>query len=276
MPMIKQVAGFVRAIFYPYGKSCGITPFVILFLPRTGSNFLAGKIDSHPQVMCHHEVLNPELPHPSQSVREGTVRISFGSTAERDAAPWRFLQILFCNRGRLANGNPNPVKAIGAKISHYDWPLVFLSILLNRRVKKIIVKRENVLASYVSEKQAIASGSWIYFKHMGQAKKAEPVYVDYDEFIKYERKRKVYYWVISAVGYLPAQKFFYIEYKEIKDAAAIRRLCEFIGVAGVAISTERTRKQADVPIVERIVNVEEMRQHFTNTNRIRYLLEGNG
>ena len=36
-----------------------MTRFVILAVPRTGSNLLCTLLNSHPQILCHHEIFNP-------------------------------------------------------------------------------------------------------------------------------------------------------------------------------------------------------------------------
>ena len=35
------------------------TRFVILAAPRSGSNLLCTLLNSHPEILCHHEVFNP-------------------------------------------------------------------------------------------------------------------------------------------------------------------------------------------------------------------------
>lgn len=272
MRFIRELYKSIASAFHPYGKSCGIQPFIIVFLPRTGSNYLAAKIDGHPEVMCHHEIFNPATPHRCQSARDGIVDISLGDAKSRDADVWGFLRFVFCYRGRVAGGRDNKVAAIGAKLSHYDPKLVFLSVLFNRRVKKIVLKRENILASYVSDKRAAVNGHWVSFDGTAsKSRRSEKVYVEYNEFLKYERRRKVYYKLLSVFAFISRQNFYYIDYGSIGDQKSMRKLLKYIGVEDTIELMDKTSKQSKGVVTDGIENVDELRRHFSNSSRVSYL-----
>ena len=69
------------------------TPFVIVFVARTGSNYLAAMLDSHPEIICHHEIFNPGGVHRSLSYKNSD--LSFGTVEERDRDPWSFLHRIY-------------------------------------------------------------------------------------------------------------------------------------------------------------------------------------
>ena len=54
---------------------------MVLAAPRTGSNWLCTLLDSHPEVLCHHEIFNPEGLHYSLRLRDGS--FDLGTVAER-------------------------------------------------------------------------------------------------------------------------------------------------------------------------------------------------
>ena len=73
------------------GRGCGdsgVGRFVILGAPRTGTNLLCTLLDSHPDVLCHHEVFNPAGIFWALGDRQGA--LDLGSMAERDADPLGF------------------------------------------------------------------------------------------------------------------------------------------------------------------------------------------
>jgi hypothetical protein len=59
-------------------KENQLTRFVIFAVPRTGSNWLCSLLNSHPEIICHHEIFNPERIIYSTSYRDG--QLDFGST----------------------------------------------------------------------------------------------------------------------------------------------------------------------------------------------------
>ena len=70
-----------------------MTRFVILSVPRAGSNLLCTLLNSHPEVLCHHEVFNPRGIFYALTHRDGS--FSVGSVAERQRDPLGFLERLW-------------------------------------------------------------------------------------------------------------------------------------------------------------------------------------
>ena len=64
--------------------------FVILAAPRTGSNMLCTMLDSHPSILCHHEVYNPKGIRLALSRRN--TDFTLGTITERECAPEQFLE----------------------------------------------------------------------------------------------------------------------------------------------------------------------------------------
>ncbi|MCA9265021.1 MAG: sulfotransferase, partial [Planctomycetales bacterium] len=63
--------------------------FVILAVPRTGSNLLCTLLNSHPEILCHHEVFNPQGIFLALTQRDRPH--SLPSLDERNRDPLRFL-----------------------------------------------------------------------------------------------------------------------------------------------------------------------------------------
>ena len=66
-----------------------MTRFVILAVPRTGSNLLCTLLNSHPQVLCHHEVFNPQGVFTALDYRGQGLNVE--SLQQRDDDPRGFL-----------------------------------------------------------------------------------------------------------------------------------------------------------------------------------------
>ena len=64
--------------------------FVVLAVPRTGSNLLCTLLNSHPEILCHHEVFNPQGIFLALSHRDQVQQ--FGDMTDRDQEPLAFLE----------------------------------------------------------------------------------------------------------------------------------------------------------------------------------------
>jgi hypothetical protein len=277
MNRLRHIMGFFPSIFKRYGKD-GIQPFVIIFLSRTGSNFLASKLDSHPDILCHHEVFNWNCPHRSLSAKEGTIILDLGKAKDRDYNPWQFISMVYGTPGRLPDGRLNRVKSIGFKMSPAQGLLVVLSLMLNRSVKKVVLHRENLLKAYVSRLFAMKTKTYIDLKKRSDNKFSEKddskVYVNPSEYIKYARNRTLFHRSTLLLLKLSFQKAFEIEFKEITDNSKIRDLIRFLGVSkDFADLHAQTQRQAWRTLAERIENIEELRLLFKNSRHGDYLEE---
>jgi LPS sulfotransferase NodH len=268
---LRQPRGFLDAVFRSYGAEIGIRPFVVIFLPRTGSNFLASALDSHPEILCHHEVFNFKSPHRSLSARSGELQLSLGTAQERDSNPWAFLSKMFSSVGVWKSGEPNHVSAIGAKLSPYDNAWVFLALLLNRRVKKIVMRRDNFLETFVSAEFASQTGEWAVFDGAGAGpKKPGQVHVDVSKLRAYCRKSERFYRLLNIAQYVTGQRFHFVEYAKCSQQAELIDATTFLGVATGHSMAARTVRQADRSLSERIDNFDEVRLALNNTPWCRF------
>ena len=238
---------------------------MILFLPRTGSNYLASMLDTHPEILCHHELFLPTGVHRSLSVREGQLDLDLGEAAARDRDPYAFLRKVYS----LHMG----ARAVGFKMSLADPQRGVLAALAgNRRIRKIVVRRDNWLQVYTSALIAQQTRQLIQFtdaagdtsgnaatrvrEGAGNVRPRDPakVVVDLSEFRRYVRKRLRAYAVLRAFFSVTRQPAMEIEYNEIKDAARMRDVLRFLRVSPDAPLRERTTKQNPSRLSDRIEN----------------------
>lgn len=241
--------------------------FAIIFMPRTGSNLLCELLDSHYQVLCHTEVFNPKATYLSRKPH-----LSIGTKEDRDRNPWAFLK-------RLYSVNDG-ARAIGFKMSPTDNYRVLLSVLLNRNIKKVILRRENLLETHVSGLIAQQTGVWVEMKDRGPgtdtgsaAGHAAPsqVSVNVGKFLTYARKVRLFLAGVELLRRASRQKFFHIEYRELKDPETRMRLLEFIGVDKNAKLIELTKKQNPRSLREKIANYEEVKRRLAGTRYEKFL-----
>jgi len=251
-----------------FTKRTGPRPFVILFVPRTGSNLLAGMLDTHPDVLCHHELFLPgSPPHRSLSVREGAIDLDLGGAEERDRDPVAFLSRVFgLDMGR---------SAVGFKLALSDPNVgVLLGLILNRSVRKIVVRRDNWLHVYTSALIAEQTHSLIRFSRESPgAPDPGPVRVNVDvaRFRAYARKRRLAYGALRWIARLTGQRFHELEYEEIKDPVRLNGLLAYLGVSQNAELRERTVKQNPSRLEDRIDNFAEVRRQLRGTRYEAYL-----
>lgn len=267
---LKTAWDCVRTDFKQHEHS---TPFVIVFLARTGSNYLAARLDSHCEIICHHELFNEDGPHRSLSVRDRVSRADIGSKEFRDKNPVAFLKQIF-DVDRIVTKEPAKIGAIGFKMSPMENLPVFFALLANRSVKKVVLTRDNILETYVSILLALKTDAWIQFNE--ETAKTVPrsgqvgVFIDTKKYLRYARKRNAFYAIVNFVRWVTRQIFFKIEYGQIGDDNVTRQLLAFLRTSTDKILTDRTTKQNTLGLSQRIENFEEVRFALRGTMHTKF------
>lgn len=235
---------------------------MIAAVPRTGSKLLVEMLDSHPEILCHTEVFNPKSTYLSRKPD-----LSIGTKADRDRHPWEFLERLYST----TTGS----KTVGFKIMPSHNNMVLLRLLLSRSVKKIILTRKHWLHAYVSNLYALATQQY----HIRSAEaddtakvgKPKPIHVDPARFRSYVRKIRAYYGAIKLLESVTRQRFFWLDYTEVRDSEAIVRLLRFLGVDERASLEIRLKKQGSADLSQRIQNFSDVRNSLRGTSWERLL-----
>jgi LPS sulfotransferase NodH len=233
------------------------TSFVLVFLPRTGSNYLAAMLDSHPEILCHHELFNPQGVHRSLSIKSDA---SEWGVADRDRDPWGFLRHVYSDQ--------HGKRAVGFKLSPGENNWAFLSLLLNRGVKKVVLERNSWLHAYTSVRIAEETKQWSRVKggkDVAPDARQFQVRVEPSNLLRFIRKRRVFYFGLRRLMALTGQPYFSLDYDEIGDTAVRKRLLDFLGVSPAEMLVERTEKQNSARVEDRIANYEELKRELTGT-----------
>ena len=94
----------------------------------SGSNVLCTMLDSHPAILCHHEIFNPKGIRLALRLR-GT-DFSLGTVAQREQDPRRFLDRVWTTRLGYS--------CLGFKLTHRQNELIFRHLLADPTVAKVV------------------------------------------------------------------------------------------------------------------------------------------
>ncbi|MFZ0256583.1 MAG: hypothetical protein WAN46_13295 [Gammaproteobacteria bacterium] len=223
--------------------------FVVLATPRTGSNWLCSLLDSHPDILCHHEIFNPEGIHYALSARGGT--LDFGTVEHRDSDPLQVLERVWHD----TLGFP----VVGFKLNRGQSLVVLNRVLRDRAVRKIIIKRANRIKTFVSERIAEVTGEWESYRESELSGKQVTVAVDPAELCRHVVANQRFYQEIHQSLDDTAQSAMEIHYEKLTDPQELARALSFLGVSPAAKLTAGTRKQNVRSLQELISNIDDLR-----------------
>lgn len=223
--------------------------FVVIAAPRTGSNWLCTLLDSHPAILCHHEIFNPEGIHTAISVRHRD--LGFGTVAERDRHPLKVLDRVW----RLSLGH----QAVGFKLNRGQNAAVFRHVLADATVRKLVIRRSSRVRTYVSERLAEITGAWESYEGMKTRAAQNPVRIDPAQLQRHVALNRRYYDGIEHTLAASHQRAFHVLYEDLNRRQVRQGMLGFLDVAPEIALRSGTRKQNDAPLDVLIENYEELR-----------------
>lgn len=237
------------------GKSVGQSGparFVVLAWQRTGSNLLCGLLHNHSGVFMHNEIFHNRAIHTYHRDRLA----EWGWTvARRDADREAFISTVFSQSDR-------PEQAIGFKLfpEHvYRDPETMASLLSDPAVKKIVLRRGNAVAAYVSQRRALLTGHFLRVKQPSQVS----VHIDPDELQRHLTNYEACYATYSSL--LAGQAFHEVLYEDLcgdTRETTFKGIADFLGLdAHVPLPLAQTARQTRASIS----NHEELARAFRFT-----------
>jgi LPS sulfotransferase NodH len=196
--------------------------FVVLTLPRTGSHYLCGLLDSHPHVLCHQEIFNPD--HVWFSMRyKGRHDPALTDIAARDRDRLGFLRRVWADReGR---------SCVGFKLFHFDHPLLLDAVIRDRSIAIILLYRQNLLRTWTSWEIACRTDIWnsIDREKLGNR---EPVRLDFDleSFVAYVQKSRALRTVMSQRLEAADRMALEVSYESLTAGTAMASVTAFLGL----------------------------------------------
>ena len=246
------------------GVNSPLKKFVIFAIPRSGSNYLCGALNSHPEILCHHEVFHGKKIY-------GDNQLNLGTVEQRDRAPKQFIDHLWRQNMGFT--------AVGFKLLWGQNPKAFKILTRDKNVKKILLLRRNKLKSYVSYLVAQETGVWAQRNTELEAKKKEvkqmSVSVEIDSLHKYIIKVDKYYDKLRKNIRNSRQSFIEIYYEDIlgnNSEEAKSKILEFIGVSeNHQCLQTKTKKQNSNELCNLISNFTELESNLRETELEHYL-----
>ena len=219
--------------------------FVILNATRTGSNFLCTVLNSHPAILCHHEIFNPHVVGVARHL-QGT-DFHLGSMDERARDSLDFLDRVW--RADLGHA------AVGFKLCLWQHEEAYRAVLSDRSVRKILLKRRNRVRSFVSLLLARQTGEWVVYDDRAAPGARPRVHVDpallFENIALHER----FYGETESALRVSGQDHVCLWYEDLKAEGGIAPALDFLGVTGPpALPQGQTWRLAPATLHELIAN----------------------
>jgi LPS sulfotransferase NodH len=194
--------------------------FVIVAARRTGSNLLCTLLDSHPAILCHHELFNPRGIFQALSRRgEG---FDLGTIAERDEDPEAFLDRVW----REARGHP----CVGFKMTCGQAEATLRRLLGDRGVRKIVLHRRNRVKTWVSERMAEHLDQWEVYDEDALAAARPRLALGVRDLREHAARNEAFYQRVEGSLRESGQEFLRIDYEDLWTPLRRARLLDFLGV----------------------------------------------
>jgi LPS sulfotransferase NodH len=194
--------------------------FVILAVPRTGSNLLCTLLNSHPQIVCHHELFNPQGIFAAHDYRGEALAAE--SLNERDRDPLAFLE-------RVWQTAPDS-RCVGFKWTLGQSEEVLESVVHDRAVRKLVLRRGNRIKTFVSQKIAETTCQWEVYEAQELAMPRPRVHVDPDQLLEHIATNQKFYGDLSDDLLKTGQPHLTIDYETLFDGRVRNRMLEFLNV----------------------------------------------
>ena len=231
------------------------TRFVILAAPRTGSNLLCTLLNSHPEVLCHHEIFNPNGIFYALEYRDGS--LDLGGMEARDREPFAFLQRVW--------EHPQGAPCVGFKMTRGQNAVIMQNLIEDSGVMKILLYRRNRLKTFISEQLARQTDRWEVYARDELATDKPKLHVDVKSFKAHCDLNESFYQDIQHALRSGQQPWIETAYEDILATSEHVRLLEFLGVrASETRLTQASVKQSD----------SDLRTHIENFQELELALEG--
>ena len=231
------------------------TRFVILAAPRTGSNLLCTLLNSHPEVLCHHELFNPNGIFYALEYRDGS--LDLGSMEARDREPFEFLQRVW--------DHPQGSFCVGFKMTRGQDRTIMQKLIEDPGVLKILLYRRNRLKTFISEQLARQTDRWEAYAREELATVTPRLHVDVESFKAHCNINESFYQGIEDALRSGQQPWIETAYEDVLTDPEHVRLLEFLGTGETRIKlTHSSVKQSDT----------DLRTHIENYRELERALEG--
>lgn len=238
--------------------------FAIVAARRTGSNLLCTLLDSHADVLCHHELFNPGGIYYALPLRDSG--FSLGTLEEREADPVAFLaRVWERNLGK---------RCVGFKMTRGQDERVLDAVLGDANVRVIVLRRANRIKPFVSELRAELTQRWEVYDAAQIDASCPRVQVDIDALDAYIATNEAFYAHVDAELARSGSPVLRVTYEHLFQADVQQRILAFLGLQGDgAVLSARSVKQNSCDLRDLIENYDALADAVTGTALARELAD---
>jgi LPS sulfotransferase NodH len=249
-----------------------VTKFIVYGIPRTGSNFFISQLNAHPQILCHYEIFHPEKIYygfSDKQINYDNFKKSW-DMKKRDNTPDLFLNDLFQIHQRE--------EVIGYNIfpSHNNY--ILKNSLMDKNQKKIVLKRKNILKTFISREIALKTKSWSSVSQDKSGKNIEKkIYFEEDELLSYLLRTFNYYNYIETLLGVTQQNYLVIYYEDLigERDYTLNKVFDFLGVQKKKIDNKsKFVKQNPEGLDALIENYQYLNQFISEYDFYNFLIGG--
>jgi hypothetical protein len=231
--------------------------FVLIGVPRVGSNYFISKINQHPDVLCHFEVYSLDSVYtafPESFTTKGAKGERFADRKKRDQDPIRFMEDIYSTGAE---------KAIGFNIFPNQCSIVLDHVMQDKSVKKIFLRRNNLLSSYISLQIAKNNNAWNSLKSRMLTLEDKMFTLDINNFENYIVDTLAFYDSLTRRLDTSAQEYHVVKYenmigssKAFSDVYRYLGLPDHIGNRGTVFKKENSEEVSDI-----VINYRELKDY---------------
>lgn len=215
------------------------TKLILVGSARTGSSYLTESLKSHPQILMHGEPFQTE--HLEWHIHEEL--LSYIDLEFRERDPIGFIDDLFQhNLGR---------NIVGMKILYGQNDKALFTFSYRRDVKKIFIRRANILASYSSFALAKSTNLW-NARHLNQHK--AKLHFDtqaFNGYLTWQESRMQKLMEISAAD---PENWLYVWYSSSNPITMVESALDFLNLDNCDITPSSLKRLYSQNILDRFEN----------------------
>ena len=253
-----------------------MTRFTIISYPRTGSTYLVKVLNNCSSLTCFSELFHSDKDAFKRSFLDNELTVSrnifdnFKSISKieklfdlRNKNPFKFLSMVF------SSGST----AVGFKIFPGQNDVVLDKLLGDKTINKIILIRENLIRSFVSEQVALKTGKRDRFSQ-DEKPVLNKIMFDVDLFNKYAEKIQLQF--SNYENYLRStnQEYLKLSYEEITDVFPVKKISRYLGLdLNDIVLSVKQEKQNPFPLIDMLINYTEVKAKLENSKWQKYLVD---
>jgi len=229
--------------------------FVVLTTPRTGSNFLVEVLDRHSDIRCYGELFHKSTMESARTLKPEKI---MHSMKWRNANPLQFLE----NVWRQDHGK----RITGMKLFFEHNIQVTDAVLQNSTIKKIVLRRRNVVRQYMSLQIALGNKNW--GTRRANVHSGNKVHIDCNALQKFSEKVHSQHAVARGKIYNTGQQCLEIMYEDIVGPDReyfLKEVYDFLAVEYIPGIASDLIKQNPEPLSELIENFSEIEEALKGT-----------